>query len=83
MPRDDASVIGRFAEQLIVPEPDGTAQQLRCRNSERSMPEQIVEPGRNPPRSQSVKQDSVRIGGLVGMVLVPEFAPVVLRIEQK
>ena len=28
MPRDNASMLGRFAEQLIVPESHGAAQQL-------------------------------------------------------
>ena len=82
MPGDDSAVLGRFAEQLVMPEPDGSAQQLRGRDPKRPMPEQIVKTWRNPPRSQGVKQDAVRISGLVGVVLVPEFLSVVFRIEQ-
>lgn len=82
VPGDDSAVFGRFAEELVMPEPDGVSQQLRGGNAERRMPEQVVEARRNPPGSQSVKEDAVRIGGLVGVILVPEFASVVLRIKQ-
>ena len=52
-------------------------------NSERRVPQQVVKTGRNPPGSERVKENAVWIGGLVGVVLVPEFPAVVFRIKQQ
>ena len=73
VPGDHAAMPGRFAKELIVPEADCPAQQLRRGDGEGRVPEQIVEPRRDPPRAQGVEQDRVRIARFVGVVLVEQL----------
>ena len=82
MPRHDSAVASRLAEELIVPEPHGSPQQLAGRHRERGVPQQVVKPRPNPPRPQGMEQHPTRVGRLVRMVLVPQLAPGVLRIEK-
>ena len=41
-----------------------------------------MKPRANPPGAQGMKQYVVRVAGLIGMVLVPEFMAFVIRIEK-
>ena len=65
-----------------MPEADRSAEQLRRRNGEGRVPEQIVEPRRDPPRAQGVEQDRVRIARFVGVVLVEQLVTGMCRIEE-
>src|SRR5437764_887361 len=57
MPRDDASVMGRLGKKLVVPKPDAAVEQLRRSLQECRMPQDVVEPGLDPPRAQRMKQN--------------------------
>jgi hypothetical protein len=56
MPRYDTTVMRRLAEQLVVPETDRTIEQLRCRNHEGRVPQQVVEGRRDTPGAEGVKE---------------------------
>ena len=45
MPRHDAAVFGRLAEELIVPEADGSAEELAGRNQKRWIQRRSWKPG--------------------------------------
>ena len=79
MPGYDAAMLGRFAEQLVVPEPHRAAEQLAGGHRERRMPQQIVKAGRNPPSAQRMEQHGIGIVRFVGVVLVPQFASRMVR----
>ena len=70
MPRHHTAVTRRLAEQLVVPEANRTIEQLRCRNDEGRVPQQVVEGRRDAPRTERVKEHLRRVGGLVGVKLV-------------
>jgi len=72
----------RLAEQLIVPESDGTTQQLRGGRCDGRMPKQIVQADTDPPGAQGMKQHSIRISRLVRVILVPELAAGVAWLSQ-
>src|SRR5262245_9365752 len=61
MPGDYTAVIRWFAEELIVPEPQRTAEQLRSGNEESRMPEQIMEAGFDAPGAEGVEDYAGRI----------------------
>ena len=82
MPCDNAAVLGRLAEELIVPESHGPAEQLAGRHRERRRPEHIMKAGRNPPRPQGMKQHFRRIDRFVGMKFVKQIVSGVLWIGQ-
>jgi len=65
MPGHDSAMMSRFAEKLVVPEPNRSTKKLRCRDRECRMPQQIVKPWRYPPRAQGMKQNVIRIARLV------------------
>src|SRR4026208_1241967 len=65
MPDNYAAMMGRFVEDLIVPEPDCATEQLRGGNNKRLVPEQIVQARLDTPRTQRMKEDAFGIGRLV------------------
>ena len=74
MPRYDAPMLCRLAEQLVVPEPGSALQQLRrCRRHD-GVPQNVVESRRQPPRAERVEQDLGRVFALVAVVFVPSSA---------
>jgi len=72
MPGHHPSMPGWFAEQLVVPEPDGAIKDLGCRNRECRVPEAVMETRGYPPGSQGVEQYAGWVFGFVGVVLVEE-----------
>ena len=82
MPRDDAAVLGRLAEELVVPESHGPTQQLRRRREQRRMPEDVVQSGPDPPRAERMKQHRAGVARLVRVVLVPQLAAVVVGCDE-
>jgi len=74
VPGDDASVVRWFDEKLIVPEADGAAEELGSGDEEGGVPEQVVEGGADAPSAEGMEEDTGRVGGLVGVVLVKEVA---------
>ena len=65
MPGHDSAMMSRLAEKLVVPEPNRSAQKLRCRDRECRMPQEIVKTGRYPPCAQGMEQHVIRITRLV------------------
>jgi hypothetical protein len=61
VPRNHSAVQCRLAEQLIVPESDGTTEQLRGGCCDGRMPKQIVQTHTDPPGAEGMKQNSIRI----------------------
>ena len=82
MPGHDTAVPRRFAEELVVPESHGAAQQLAGRHHKRRVPQQIVESRRDPPGPEGVEQHGIRVGRLVRVILVPQFVPRMIRLEE-
>ena len=82
MPRHDAAVLGRLAEELIVPEAHGAAEQLAGGNQKSRMPEKIVKARRDAPGAERVEQHARRIGGFVGVVFVEKAVGGMIRVEQ-
>ena len=82
VPGDHAAVLRRLAEELVVPEPHGAVEQLARRHRERRIPEDVVERRRDPPGPEGMEQHPARVGRLVGVVLVPQFLALVVRVEQ-
>ena len=82
VPGDDAAMLGRLAEELIVPEADRPAEQLAGRHGERRVPEDVVKAGSNSPRAQGVKQHRVGLARFVGVVLVPQLVAGMLGLEE-
>jgi hypothetical protein len=82
VPGNDAAVPGRLREELVVPEADPSAQQLLGGADESWIPKKVMEAGLNPPRSQRVEQDRIRIGGFVRMILVEQRVSRVTRVCQ-
>src|SRR5258708_17159712 len=62
VPGHNSAVMSGFAEQLVVPEANGAAQQLRRRNSKCRVPEQIVKAWRGAPGAERMEQHLVGIG---------------------
>src|SRR5262245_51045553 len=52
VPGDNATMPGRLAEELVMPEADGSAQELAGRHGEARLPQDVVKPWRNPPGTQ-------------------------------
>lgn len=73
MPDDDAAVMRRFVEDLIVPEAHSATEQLRRGNNKRRMPKHVVQTGLDTPRAQCMKQDLLRVRRLVRIELVKQF----------
>ena len=65
MPDHDAAMMRRLVKDLVVPEAHLTAEQLRSRNSERGIPQQVVEAGRDAPCTQRMKENLFGIGRFV------------------
>lgn len=82
MPGHDAAVMGRFAEELIVPHSDRAAQKLCGRDTDGGVPEKIVKPGAQSPGAEGMEENGVRSCRFVGVVFVPEFGADVVRIEE-
>src|SRR4051812_11384870 len=57
VPRHYSAVLRGFAEQLIVPEPNRAAQQLRRGHQKRRVPQNVVERLLDAPSTQRVEQD--------------------------
>ena len=72
----------RLGKQLVMPEPDAPAEQLRSRAGERRVPEQIVEPRFDPPMPQRMEQHRPRGSRLVRMELVKQTVTRMRRVEQ-
>jgi hypothetical protein len=82
VPRYDASVPRGLTEELVMPKPHRTFKELRRGNEKSRIPQKIVKPRHDAPRTQRVKQHAVRIAGFVRMVLVEEFAAFVRGIHE-
>ena len=65
MPGHDSAMMSGLAEKLVVPEPNRSAQKLRCRDGDCGMPQEVVKTGRYTPCAQSMKQHVIRITRLV------------------
>ena len=61
MPGHYAAVMGRLAEQLIVPEANCSPQELRRGNRKGGVPEQVVKTGCYTPCAQRMEQDVIRV----------------------
>ena len=81
VPGDHPAMPGRLAEKLVVPEPHRPPQELRRRDGDRRVPEQVVEPRLDPPGPEGVEEDRPRVGRLVGVILIPEVSPGVVGLE--
>ena len=55
VPGDHAAVMGRFAEELIVPETHGAAKELTRRHREGQVPQKVVKTRLDAPCTQCVK----------------------------
>ena len=82
MPDDDAAVVCRFVEDLIVPEAHWTIEQLSRRHGESRMPQDIVQSRRNAPRAECVKKYLIGIGRFVCVEFVEEVVTGVCGIYQ-
>src|ERR1051325_6987790 len=82
MPGDDAPMVRRLYEEVIVPKPHGAAQQSRRRDEHGRMPQQIMKRRGNPPRAQRVKEHSVWMSRLVRMEFVKEIVAGMILIDQ-
>src|SRR5262245_41378116 len=60
MPCYHASMLGRFAKELVMPKPHWSGKQLRGRYREPGTPKDIVKPWSNAPCAQGMKQYSIR-----------------------
>jgi hypothetical protein len=83
VPGDDASETRGFHEQLVVPEPHGTGQELARGNQDRRVPEKIVKRGRDAPRAERVEEDPSRLERLVRMSFVEEVRSGMRRVEKR
>src|SRR5689334_5375042 len=72
MPGHDATVMRRLAEELIVPEANGSAQKLHGRDREGRMPQDVVKTGRDPPCAEGMEQHMIGITRLVRVVFVKQ-----------
>src|SRR5262249_1919992 len=68
VPGPNSPVTGGFAEQLVVPKANAAAQQLRRRNGDSRVPQQVVKAWRDPPGAERMEQHMVGIGRLVRVV---------------
>ena len=75
VPGHHSAVLGRLAEQLIVPETHCAPEQLRGGHDECRAPQDVMECGFDSPCAQSVKQHCFRICRLVRVVLVEQRMP--------
>ena len=82
MPNDNAAVVRRFVEDLIVPEAHWSIEQLSRRDNESRMPQDIVQSLGNAPCSERVKKYLVRIGRFVCVEFVEEVMTGMRRIYQ-
>src|SRR2546429_297140 len=73
VPGDNAAVVCRLAEELVMPKPHRAVEQLRCRDRESPVPEQVMKTRRDSPGTKCMKKYLVRIRGFVRMELVEEF----------
>lgn len=73
MPGDDSAVTRGFAEELVVPEPDGATEKLRGGHEERRVPQDVVKAGRDAPGAKGVEQHGGRVVRFVGVELVKKF----------
>src|SRR4029453_5719817 len=83
VPDHYSSMMRRFVKNLVMPEPNSAAQQLRGRHSERRMPKNIVQTWENPPRTERMKENLLRIGRLVQGVLIQQFVSRMRRINER
>ena len=70
MPSDYTAMSSGLAKQLVVPETHGTAQELRRRDGELRMPQNIMKARRDAPRTERVKEFAVSLIGFVAMKFV-------------
>src|SRR4051812_24596591 len=82
MPRDDAAMLGGLAKELIVPEANRAAEELTGSDGERGVPQDVVKARPNSPRAEGVEQNRVRLIRFVRVVLVPQFVPRMVWIEE-
>ena len=82
MPRHDTPVVRRLAEQLIVPKPDRSSEQLRGRNYERGVPQNVMERLLDPPCPQRVEQNRGRITRLIRVELIEQAMTGMLRVRE-
>jgi hypothetical protein len=75
-------MLGRLAEKLVVPETDGTSEQLTGWTCNFRMPEEVVKTFTQTPGAQCVKEYGIRLSGLIGVVFVPEFVACMTRQEE-
>ena len=83
MPRDDAAVAGRLGKDLVVPEPHPATEQLRRRNRERRMPQQVVKTRRDTPRPERMKQYARGVGRFVAVELIEKMVSGMSRIGDR
>src|SRR2546423_15651146 len=60
VPRDHAAVMRGLAKKLIVPKAHRATEQLRCRHHESRIPQQVMKPRANTPRSERVNHTRQR-----------------------
>ena len=82
MPDDDAAVVCRFVEDLIVPEAHWSIEQLSCRDDECRIPQEVVQAWCYAPCSECVKEDLVGIGRFVCVEFVKQVMTWVCGIDQ-
>src|SRR5688500_19648600 len=70
MPNNDAAVMSRLVEYLIVPKPDRAFEQLRSRDGKSRVPKKIVKSLRNSPAAQSMKEYFLRVSRFVRVEFV-------------
>src|SRR5690348_2241790 len=80
MPRHDSSMVGRLAEQLIMPETHRlVSQQLAGSHDEGRIPQDIVKALCNSPMPQRMEQHGIGVRGFVAVEFVKQ---VVLRMRR-
>src|SRR5437870_12281614 len=65
-------MMGGFAKNLVVPETQPPAQQLRRGYQKRGAPKQIMKARHDAPGPKRMKQHSRRIGRFIGMKFIEE-----------
>jgi hypothetical protein len=72
VPGDGPSDARRLHEELVVPEPNGSFENLAGRSDDGGVPEQIVKRRGDAPRAERVEEKASRLGGLVRVPFVEE-----------
>ena len=71
-----------LAEELIVPEANGSSEKLRRWDRKCRMPEQVVKTSGNPPCPERMEQHMIGIARFVRVVFVKQFSIFAARLQQ-